>query len=261
MAAPIPPTLDELGERPFSFYPPIVNIEHNEWTYKKGNWSEILVRNSKINSEVWIPRSYLGEISKIDEPVMIVGLRRELEYKGGSIWPYTRRVVSMPGKAVPDVPPGAEAFEPPPTNLRQSLRLNEGAEGGIGKMLMWVAIVGIVIVAGTAGYLNLRTTGGAVVYEGVLQADLGFTADTNYFDVVRKLGTPDRDHYRSETGERQYRLLVYPKQNLVIVLMGVERGKELYIGSKDLQGKVVHAVDMPGGKNTAAVLRSLGKLE
>jgi hypothetical protein len=26
---PIPPSLDHLAARPFSFYPPIVNIEHN----------------------------------------------------------------------------------------------------------------------------------------------------------------------------------------------------------------------------------------
>lgn len=260
MAAPIPPTLDDLGGRPFSFYPPIIHIEHNEWIFQKGNWSEILVKNPKMGLEVWIPRSYLGEISKIDEPVMIVGLRKELEYKGGSVWPYTRRVLTMPGKSIPPLDAAVEAAVPP-HSIRESLRLNEGAEGGVGRMLLWVAVVGVALVGAVAGYLNLRNTGGTVVYEGVLQADLGFTGETNYFDVVRKLGTPERDRYKAETGERQYRFLIYPKQNLVVVLMGVERGKEVYIGAKDLNGRVVHAIDLPGGKNTFAILRSLGKVQ
>jgi len=260
MAAPIPPTLDDLGGRAFSFYPPIIHIEHNEWIFQKGNWSEILVKNAKMELEVWIPRSYLGEISKIDEPVMIVGLGKELEYKGGSVWPYTRRVLTMPGKAVRPPDPAAEAAAPQHP-IRDSLRLSEGAEGGVGRMLLWVAVVGVALVAGVAGYLNLRNTGGTVEYEGVLQADLGFTGVTNYFDVVRKLGTPGQDRYKAETGERQYRFLVYPKQNLVVVLMGVERGKEVYIGAKDLKGRVVHAIDLPGGKNTFAILRSLGNVQ
>ncbi|MBL8295450.1 MAG: hypothetical protein JNN08_26630 [Bryobacterales bacterium] len=259
MAAPIPPTLDDLGGRPFSFYPPIIHIEHNEWIFQKGNWSEILVKNPKMGIEVWIPRSYLGEISKIDEPVMIVGLRKELEYKGGSVWPYTRRVLTMPGKAVPPPNPSAEAAPQHP--IRDSLRLNEGAESGIGRMLLGVLAVSVLIVAVVAGYLNLRNTGGTVEYEGILQADLGFTGETNYFDVVRKLGAPERDRYKAETGERQYRFLIYPKQNLVVVLMGVERGKEVYIGAKDMNGRVVHAVDLPGGRNTFAILRSLGRVQ
>jgi hypothetical protein len=36
---PIPPQLDHLVTRPFSFYPAIVGIEHNEWLYRKANWS------------------------------------------------------------------------------------------------------------------------------------------------------------------------------------------------------------------------------
>src|SRR5690242_19923739 len=93
---PIPPSLEHLATRPFSFYPPILNIEHNEWLYRKATWSEILVVNCKSGSEVWIPRRFLGEVSRVDDPVLIVGLNRELEYKAGSVWPYQRRVIEMP---------------------------------------------------------------------------------------------------------------------------------------------------------------------
>src|ERR1039458_10137443 len=81
---PIPPSLDHLTTRPFSFYPPILNIEHNEWLFRKATWSEILVVNCKSGAEVWISRRLVGEVSRVDDPVLIVGLNRELEYKGGT---------------------------------------------------------------------------------------------------------------------------------------------------------------------------------
>src|SRR5271169_2031819 len=93
---PIPPSLDHLITRPFSFYPPIVNVEHNEWLFRKASWSEILVVNCKSASEIWIPRRFVGEVSRVDDPVLIVGLNRELEYKGGMIVPFQRRVIEMP---------------------------------------------------------------------------------------------------------------------------------------------------------------------
>src|SRR3982751_6626006 len=57
---PIPPQLDHLITRPFSFYPPIIGVEHNEWLFRKATWSEILVVNCKTSNEVWIPRRFLG---------------------------------------------------------------------------------------------------------------------------------------------------------------------------------------------------------
>ena len=92
---PISP-LEHLGNRPFSFYPPILNVEHNEWFFRRGTWSEILVVNSRDGQEIWIPRRFLGEISQIEDPVLIVGLVKELEYKAGAVWPHQRRVIQMP---------------------------------------------------------------------------------------------------------------------------------------------------------------------
>src|SRR5689334_14226380 len=93
---PIPPAFEPLLTRPFSFYPPIVGIEHNEWLFRKATWSEILVVNCKSSAEIWIPRRFMGEVSRIDDPVLIVGLNRELEFKAGTVWPYQRRVIEMP---------------------------------------------------------------------------------------------------------------------------------------------------------------------
>ena len=102
---PIPPLLDHLATRPFSFYPPIVSIERNEWLYRKSTWSEILVVNCKSGEEVWIPRRFVGEVSRVDDPVLIVGLTKELEYKAGSVWPYQRRVLEMPVAVGGEAPP------------------------------------------------------------------------------------------------------------------------------------------------------------
>ncbi len=97
MSAPnVPAQFEPMARRPFSFYPAILNVEHNEWTLRRASWSELLVVNAKNGLEVWIPRRYVGELSSIEEPVMIVGLLKELEYKAGSVWPHERRVLSMP---------------------------------------------------------------------------------------------------------------------------------------------------------------------
>src|SRR5580704_15943480 len=92
----IPPPLEALRNRPFSFYPAILNIEHNKWQYRKATWSDALVVNARTGQEIWIPRRFLGEIASIEDPVVIVGLLRELEYKEGAVWPYQRRVIEMP---------------------------------------------------------------------------------------------------------------------------------------------------------------------
>lgn len=93
---PIPPLLDYLATRRFSFYPPILHVERNEWLYRKGTWSEILVVNCKSGEEIWIPRGFLGEVSCFDDPVLIVGLTRKLEYSEGVVRPCQRRVIEMP---------------------------------------------------------------------------------------------------------------------------------------------------------------------
>src|SRR5580698_849718 len=95
-APPVPPFLEHPGRRPFSFYPPIRNVPHNKWFYRKASWSEVLVENTRTHEEVWIPRRYLGDISRLDEPVMMVALLKELEWQAGRILPAQRRVIEMP---------------------------------------------------------------------------------------------------------------------------------------------------------------------
>ena len=92
MSDPNGHTLENLGDRSFSFYPAILDIEHNEWRLQRSTWSEILVINTKSGQELWIPRRFVGEVVSVEQPVEIVGLRKELEYKAGAVWPRERRL-------------------------------------------------------------------------------------------------------------------------------------------------------------------------
>ena len=116
MAAPVPPSLEQLGDRPFSFYPAILGVDHNEWAFRRATWSEMLVVNRTTKQEVWIPRRFIGEVSRIDEPVVIIGLNKELEYKGGMVMPHERRIIEL-ARPVTDAP---KREEPPPVRRPSS---------------------------------------------------------------------------------------------------------------------------------------------
>src|SRR6266404_3481178 len=97
MPVPLPPeSLEDLQSGPFSFYPAIIGIERNEWVLRRATWTEVQVANTKSGDELWIPRRFLGELARVEAPVMIVGLLKELEYRGGALIPHRRRVIEMP---------------------------------------------------------------------------------------------------------------------------------------------------------------------
>src|SRR3984885_2714817 len=100
--APLPTPLEHLSGRRFSFYPPIRNLQPNEWLYRRGTRAGCVVMNAHSGEEVWIPRMFLGDVSGIDEPLMVVSLNCELEWRSGAIIPHERRVIELP-VAVNDV--------------------------------------------------------------------------------------------------------------------------------------------------------------
>ena len=129
---PVPPAFQQLESREFSFFPAIVGIEHNLWRFQQANWSEVLVANCKTGSEIWISRRYIGEAST-EEPIAIVGLTREFEYKGGMLCPYHKRVLKMP----PAMASGSEAPEADdPAARRASRRVRlEPSDVGVLKLI------------------------------------------------------------------------------------------------------------------------------
>ncbi len=250
---PIPPPLAQLGGQPFSFYPAILNSGHNEWVYRSATWSDVLVRNTKTNEEVSVPRRYLGEISSVDAPVMIVGLMAELEYREGVVWPAERRVIEMP-RAVNDaprarLPQSGRALAPV-----VGIRLEGERTSRAGKM----AVAGVAIgVAGCVLAISLFR-GGVIAtrafYAPVFRVDLPLTPEDDYAAVVRTLGQP-----AAERWDKQYELLAYPQRKLYVILKGPERGDARYIGAMDWNWHPAHAVDLAGYGSSYGLLRRLPK--
>jgi len=253
-----PVALEDLGDRLFSFYPPILNIEHNEWHLKKCEWSEVLVENARMGVELWVPRTWLGEVSKVEEPHVIVGLKREVEYKGGALVPYHRRVIGMP-RPHAALPVPIHEMPRMPT-AADELRSSVGGESNMMKTLGIVLVAALVLVVAAVGLSRLRNDGGTVSYKALEQRNIDLTYNSTYFDVVQKFGAPEDDRWRPGGGERRVRALVYKKEGLIVLLMGPDQNNDArYIGAKDLEWRNVHTVTLPGGATTDATLSSLQK--
>jgi len=239
-----------LTGRPFSFFPPLLNIEHNEWLLRKTTWSEILVANAKTGMELWVPRRFLGDVSSVDEPVMIVGLNKELEYKAGAVWPHERRVIEMPRAGASSPPPAFQTPDEPAPGA--GIGFDRGTELRISRLIGAVLLAGVL-----ASVLLVLLQRRPVVYHAIEQSQLGLTAEDDYHAVVRKLGPPVGDRWRDDSGELQYRMLKFRNRSFTVVLMGTDRDNARYIGALGKDWKPVHFVELPGGGNTLAMLRGL----
>lgn len=253
---PLTPPFDILAVRPFSFYPAILNIEHNEWLVRKATWSEILVYNTKMDLEIWIPRRFVGEISSVDDPVLIVGLVKEVEYKGGAVWPYQRRVIQMPVavNAPVAVPQPAERSEPAPVI---GIRVASATDSRILKLIGAVMVIGVFSFFVVWNFYREGVLRPRVNYTLRDTDYLELTAHDDYWGVVQKLGNPTSDHWRSESGEIQYRALYYQPRSYVVILMGTDRRSATYIGTLDQDWNPVHSVQYRSGTTTFSMLRSL----
>lgn len=228
----IPSPLDALRHRPFSFYPAILNIAHNEWQYRKSTWSDVLVMNMRTSQEVWIPRRFLGEISAIEDPVVIVGLVQELEYKEAAVWPYQRRVIEMPMAVGAPRPPRSPARRNGPAPV-VGIRLESSADSQIFRLVGGALLVGIL-----AAYIAVN------LYRPAKdQSYRRLTATDDYDAVVRKLGEPWLERRQNSSGELQYRALAYPERGYTVLLLADHGKPALYIGTLDSHWNPLHAVD------------------
>lgn len=252
---PIPPSLEHLAARPFSFYPPIVNLEHNEWLFRKATWSEIQVINCRSAEELWIPRRFLGEVSRVDDPVLIVGLNRELELKGGMIVPFQRRIIEMPlavNAPIPSRGAGEERSEPAPV---VGIRLEPTDRKVFRLILIAVAaLVALYVVAvgfTRVGELRQKRT----VFVGSDQSYLSLNGHDDYPSVIQKLGGPPATDTTEESGTILYRALGYPDRRYTVILMGADKGSMAYIGTMDRNWVPLHSANA----HTDALLRGLQK--
>jgi len=208
------------------------------------------VVNCKSGAEVWISRRYIGEVSRVDDPVLIVGLNRELEYKGGMVVPYQRRVIEMPMAVGGTVPlPSGERIEPAPI---VGIRLASATDRRIVK-LIGIAVAIAVVVCVLAVSLSRQR----VVYTTRDQTYMALNARDDRTAVVLKLGEPATDHWRSESGTMQFEALAYPERKLTVILMGPDRNDVRYIGTVDDRWAPIHWIENRSGGDSESLLRGL----
>jgi hypothetical protein len=256
MSSPvIPPPLEALRSQPFSFYPAILNIEHNKWQYRKATWSDVLVVNARTGQEIWIPRRFLGEISRIEDPVVIVGLVKELEYKEGAVWPYRRRVIEM------QIAVGAPARSPSPAQPIKpapvvGIRLESESESHILRIVGGALVLGIVAAYVAVNFYRDSVLRPRAAYMAKDRTYLSLTALDDYDAVVRKLGAPAHDRWQGPAGGARYRALWYPGRACTIILMASDGKHATYIGTLDANWLPVHSAEISKG-DAGAFLRGL----
>jgi hypothetical protein len=247
MSLPPMSSLEHLGNRAFSFYPPILNLENNEWFFRRASWAEILVMNSRSKEEIWIPRRFLGEISQIEDPVVIVGLVKELEYRAGAVWPHQRRVIEMPiavGERTRTLPPPGDRLAPV-----IGIRTPSVTDSRVGKLVGFTILVGVV-----ASFVAVNVLRQVALKPPYLELASG----DDYAVVVRKLGPPAEDHWQTETAA-QFRSLWYPQRGCFVILMGDAGSNARYIGAMDTGWKPMHWVALPARGSMLSTLRGLKK--
>lgn len=137
------------------------------------------------------------------------------------------------------------------------IRLESSSESRMSRTILGgiaIAIAGCVL---AVTWYRGGVLGNRIVYAPVMQTDPGLTARDDYYAVVRRLGAPSEERWRSEKGERQYRVLSYPRQGYSVILMGADRRDMHYIGTMDQNWTPIHSVELPGKSNSYALLRTL----
>jgi hypothetical protein len=258
--APLPTPLQHLGGRRFSFYPPIRNLEPNEWLYRRATWSECVVANARSGEEVWIPRIFLGEVSRMDEQVMIVGLNRELEFRRGVIIPRERRVIEFPAAvrmAVNETNNDSNVVTrphhlAPVINIRLETKPESRTWRWIGVAAV-LSAVAFTIVADVARQSQIHQRGDT--FRGY-RAYLQLGPDDDYTSTVRKLGVPSSVS-SGEAAGRNFRSLAFAARHYSVILMGASQPGAHYVGTLDQHGRILDAVRFRDGSTAESLLNSL----
>ena len=241
-----------MGNRPFSFFPPLRNTEHNEWVLNGTDWDEVQVMNRKSRLEVSIPSRFVGGVSSIEEPVVIVGLRMELELREGLIVPCVQRVIEMP-RAVNGAP--RWSAQPTPGRLAPvvGIRVEDHSAPPVPRKLMAAAAAGLLAcVVSVAVFRDALTARDRYFPGSAMKIALPFTHEDNRQSVMNQLGPPARERsIRTEDG-REFQLMRYPERGFTVLL-----GNSQYVGAVGRGGRVLHSVAMPDGQDSAALLRGL----
>ena len=251
------PRFAGLAGRTFAFFPAIRNIEHNEWTLQRETWSEVLAKNVRTGDEIWVPRSHIGKISSADTPILIVGLLRELQFKGGSVSPFRQQVVSMPPSGGASRP---TASPEPPAPKRSNSAADRQTLSFIAKALL--AGFAVVLLFVMFNFSKSENPIAALFRTDTSTPDqryLGLTNSDSYHLVRSKVGQPEREQWISgEEADLQFQALWYPRRSYLVILMGGTRADMRYIGTlHDPSRKVLDAARLSRGGDTSSLLHNL----
>src|ERR1035438_7270869 len=254
----IPTPLDHLGHRRFSIFPSLVDVEHNEWLFRRSDWDEIQVVNTKTNLELWIPRRFLGGVSSTEAPIVIVGLLKELEYREGVVVPLVRRVIEMP-RAVNDAPRPA-GYAPAPGRLAPvvGIRTESDTRPSQGRGLLPKVALGLLTcVVGLVLFRDGPLSTRARFLSAPVRVPLPYTANDDYLSIVSRAGRPSSDFVRTPPAGGEVHLLRYPDRGYALVLFGPDRDQARYIGAVGRGGRVIHSVTLSDGTDSSALLARL----
>ena len=244
----LPGLLGLTAGRSFSLYPPILAVAHNEWRFRRATWSEFIIVNTHSGDEACIPRSFIGDVSA-NAPTVIVGLRREMEWRDGIAVPYRRPVVELP-VAVNDFVPAARHSRPAPV---VNIRLESRPPAITGRKAVVFVMLGIVASAVVADIAYPRGMRDRIDAMRVSRSWQQLKPGDDYTAVVAKLGAPAAQRTYVETTGRTFFSLDYPRLHFTAVLEGQTEADAHYVGTLDARGRILGATPVSG----PALLRSI----
>jgi hypothetical protein len=265
----VPPSAlqSALEGRSFAFYPPIRGIERNEWQFLRETWAESLVRNTGSGIEVWIPRRSIGEVSSVDEPLAIVGLTQEYEYRAGTVWPYRPKVIKMPPTSALGGPDRSgsgtsrsKAALPGPVKVApvRGKTAGNSTERRVARLIGVTVVAAVIVIVLALGvFRGDGVFGRRLVLQTADQDYLALRAGDDHFTVVQRLGEPDTDRWSPQTKEVSFRVLAYDERAYYVVLFGAEQSNVTYLGTLDASWRPIHAVPVGRGVDSTALLKSL----
>ena len=248
----LPGLLGLTAGRSFSLYPPILGIAHNEWRFRRASWSEFVIVNTHSGEEACIPRSFVGDVSA-NAPMVIVGLKREMEWRDGMAVPYRRPVIELPIAVNGFAPAPSRESRPARPAPVVSIRLESPPPVKTGRKAVVFVMLGVVATAVVAGVRLPDQVRGRIDAMRVSRTLQQLKTGDDYATVVSRLGFPAAQRTYVETGGVVLRSLDYPARHLTVVLEGQTEAEARYVGSFDGQGRIFGAV----GISEADMLRSI----
>ena len=255
----MPPLLEEVGRRRFAFYPSIANAEPNEWQLRGATRSEVNAINTRTDLEIWIPRHYLGTVSEIDDPILIVGLTKELEFREGAVWPRVRRVIEMPRAVNETTRPWQQPSTPSGPAAVVGIRLANTSESRASRILAAAGVSAVVVSLLAVGVLRDWIFRPRQATERISTAGIGFAANDDYSSIVGRWGTPASDRWHTHDSSLAFHALTYPRHRATLILMGEPGQSPHYIGAMNNNWHVIAAVNSIDGLDSRELLSELPK--